>query len=126
MKQERLTGPQALEEGRKLPYALIRQLSRVQLGPVPEQMPALSEILEARFFDGRQEIRLFRQGKELCGVRLTLEDTDRWMDRQETVENPQLGRELSVRYILDFDEEDGQCMVKTFCLTGWKEGASHA
>lgn len=125
MKQEPLTGPQALEEGKKLPYALIRQLSRVQLGPVPEQMPVLSEILEARFFDSRQEIRLFRQGKELCGVRLTLEDTDRWMDRQETVENPQLGGELSVRYILDFDE-DGQCGVKTFCLTGWKEGSSHA
>ena len=56
MKQEPLTGAQALEEGTKLPYALIRQLSRVQLGPVPEQMPVLSEILEARFFDGRQEI----------------------------------------------------------------------
>lgn len=124
MKQEPLTGPQALEEGKKLPYALIRQLSRVQLGPVPEQMPELSEILEARFFDGRQEIRLFRQGGEPCGVRLTLEATDRWMDRQETVENPQLGGELSVRYILDFDE-DGQCRVETFCLTGWKEGPSH-
>lgn len=124
MRQECLNAQQAVEEGRELPFALIRQLSRVQLGPVPEQMPALSEILEARFFDGRQEIRLLRQGKELCGVRLTLEDTDRWMDRQEIVENPQLGGELSVRYILDFDE-DGQCRVKTFCLTGWKEGPSH-
>lgn len=124
MKQEPLTGAQALEEGKTLPYGLIRQLSRVDLGPVPEQMPDLSDILEARFFDGRQEIRLFRRGEELQGARLTLEDTDRWMDRQEMVENPRLGGELTVRYILDFDE-DGQCRVKTFCLTGWKEGPSH-
>ncbi len=126
MRQECLNVQQALEEGRKMPYALIRQLSRVQLGPVPEQMPDLSEILEARFFDDQQEIRLFRREDGLHGARLTLEETDHWIDREETVENPELGGELSVRYVLDFDDEDGQCSVKTFCLTGWKEGSSHA
>ena len=40
MRQECLNVQQALEEGRKMPYALIRQLSRVQLGPVPEELKA--------------------------------------------------------------------------------------
>lgn len=67
MKQERLTGQQALEEGRKLPYALIRQLSRVQLGPVPEQMPALSEILEARFLTAGRKSGCSGRGKNCAG-----------------------------------------------------------
>ncbi len=121
MKRENLTAEQALAQGMRLPFALIRQLSQVTLGPVPAQPPELAQLIEARFFDGQQEIRLFRHHGTLQGVCMTPEAGDRWIERTLPVENRALGEKITVRYLLRFDE-DGQCEIGTFCLIDWTEG----
>ena len=71
MKREVMTAEQALKEGMQLPFALIRTWEQVCLGPTPAQSPAPETLLEARFFDGDREIRLFRPEEALCAVSLT-------------------------------------------------------
>lgn len=121
MKTEYLTVEQALAQGMALPYALIREMSRVTLGPTPKEPPALDELLDARFFDGTQEIRLFHRDGGLQGACLTKEEGDACIDRPYKPENQNLGNRVVVRDFLDFDREDGQCYIKTSCLAGWSE-----
>ena len=123
MKREPLTKEQALELGMTLPFALIRQMSRVTLGPTPDAAPDMDALLEARFFDARKEVRLFRCDGHWKGVCLTCEPQDECIEVRHAIENAQcLGSEVSVRYLINYDE-DGQCFIKTFCLSGWKGGA---
>lgn len=120
MKKETLTINEALACCKALPYALIRSLSSVSLGPTPGEPPMLDELLEARFFDEKQEVRLFHCNGVLYAARLVCEEGDSWIDKTYEVENKDLGKQVTVRHFLAFDE-DGQCYISTSCLTGWKD-----
>lgn len=101
----------------------IRSLSAVYLG-VAEEAPKLeeNEILEARFFNENGELRMFRgEDGTLCGVELTKESSDRCIEEAYVIDNAQFGSALTVRRILDADE-DGQTYVKATCLCGWERG----
>ena len=119
MKKETLTINEALACCKALPYALIRSLSQVSLGPTPDEPPVLDELLEARFFDEKQEVRLFRREGVMCAARLVCEEGDSWIDKTYEVVNKDLGEQVTVRHFLAFDE-DGQCYISTSCRTGWK------
>lgn len=121
MKKEALAVNEALAGGMALPYALVRSLSQVSLGPTPDEPPVLDELLEARFFDEKQEVRLFHCNGVLYAARLVCEEGDSWIDKTYEVENKDLGGQVTVRHFLAFDE-DGQCSVSTSCLAGWKGG----
>lgn len=119
MNKETLTVSEALTFGMTLPYALIRSLSRVSLGPTPGEPPVLDELLEARFFDEKQEVRLFRRSGALCAVRIACDEDSLWIDKTYEIENKDLGGQVAVRHFLVFDK-DGQCSISTSSLTGWK------
>ena len=112
---------EALTFGMTLPYALIRSLSSVSLGPTPGEPPALDELLEVRFFDEKQEVRLFRRSGALCTAHIVCKEDGLWVDKTYEIENKVLGGQVAVRHFLAFDE-DGQCSISTSCLTGWKDG----
>ena len=109
MKSEVLTVEDALERGRVLPWALVRSLSAVVLGPVPEKIQT-EELMEARFFDSREEIRIFR---------LTEGPEDVVIRRTYAVENPEFGKAITVCYFVEADE-DGQCRLSSARLAGWE------
>lgn len=120
MKTESLTVREALERGIKLPWALIRSLSQVTLGPIPTDV-SQEELIEARFFDADEEIRVFHSCGKLQAVRLLGEPGDNTLERTYEIENPKFGKKFTVRYLLEADE-DGQTCLATARLTGW-EGA---
>ena len=121
MKTESLAVPEALECGRALPYALLRGLSRVTLGPAQALAEIdLEELIEARFFSAGEEIRVFRSGGELRAVRLRGEPEDNELERTYRIKNPKFGSSLKVCRLLEADE-DGQMNVTVTRLTGWEE-----
>lgn len=120
MTVEVLTLEAAVEQGKQLPWALIRRLSDVTLGASPESFSA-EELLEARFFSENQEIRIFRDGETMRAVRLGVEPDDEYLEECRVIENPAFGKNLTVRKILTYDE-DGQCCVKTTMPVKWEGG----
>lgn len=123
MKYEQLDVQQAVSAGCALPFAMIRSLSQTALGYAPSSVET-EELLEARFFSGEQEIRIFRDGDGLRAVRLTGEPGDRVLEQTCPLENRQFGRELTLLRVLEWDE-DGQTYVAATRLTGWKGGRDH-
>ena len=119
MKREELNVQAAMEEGVHLPYAMIRSLSQVTLGITPAHVEE-TELLEARFFNSSQEIRIFSAENGLQAVRLSGEDTDHTVEETYDIENPQFGGSVTVTRVLDWDT-DGQTYVKAAGLSGWKE-----
>lgn len=119
MKREKLNVEAAIREGLGLPYAMVRSLSQVTLGPAPAAVDA-AELLEARFFDNEQEIRVFHGEDGLEAVRLRGEDTDHTIEETYSIENPGFGGSLTVTRVLDWDG-DGQAYTAASRLSGWKE-----
>lgn len=118
---ETLEVSQALELGMTLPYALIRSLSSVTLGPAPEKIE-LDELIEARFFDSEQEVRIFQGETGPQAARFWEEAGDAVIKRTYQLANTALfGQAIAVRQLLDFDE-DGQAYVSWTRLAGWKGG----
>lgn len=120
MTVEELTLESAAEQGKQLPWALIRRLSEVTLGASPESF-STEELLEARFFSENQEIRIFFDGEKMRAVRLGVETGDEYLEERRAIENPAFGSCLTVRKILSYDE-DGQCCVKTTMPVKWEGG----
>ena len=118
MKTESLTVQEALERGRALPWALVRCLSQVTLGPVPTDI-SQEELTEARFFSVNEEIRVFRSCGQLRAVRLQGELEDNMLERTYKIENPKFGKAFTVCYLLEADK-DGQMHLTTARLTGWE------
>ena len=111
--------PEALERGRTLPWALVRRMSSVTLGPVPAEIP-LEDLLEAHFFSPDEEIRIFRgEDEELRGVRLTEKEGETRILRTYVVANPALGKTITVCCHVQPDD-DGQCSLVAPRLAGWK------
>ena len=111
---------EAQQLGAALPWALVRSLSQVTLGPVPVAIDA-DELLEARFFSADEEIRLFRSEGQLLAVHLTAEPNDNTIVQVHRIENKAFGSSLTVSCTLQPDE-DGQMNITYTRLTGW-EGA---
>ena len=112
------TTEQALERGYTLPWALVRCLSTVTLGPVPAEIHQ-EELIEARFFSADEEIRVFRSCGQLRAVRLCGEPGDNSLERTFQIENPKFGKTITVCYTLEADE-DGQMNLTAARLTGWE------
>lgn len=124
MKTEPMDVREALGRGKALPYALVRSLSSVALGPAPETVD-LDELIEARFF-GEEEVRLFRDGADLRAVCLTQEEGDVVIDRCCALANRSaFGGAITVRQVLEFDG-DGQAFIACTRLTGWRGEADDA
>lgn len=125
MKKELLPVPEALRRGQAQPWALVRTFSRVTLGETPEDVSALplDELLEARFFNEEEEIRLFRRDGVLEGASLRREADDRVLEDRYGIENPALGGQITVCRVLACDD-DGQTYIAATMLSGWrgKEG----
>jgi hypothetical protein len=120
MKRDTLEPNEALERGKTLPWAFIREYSRVTLGRTPEDVDP-EEILEAFFFSPEEEIRLWRQDGSLRAAALTEEAGDRFLEERFGVDDPRLGREITVRKYISFDG-DGQACITAVRLSGWKGG----
>ena len=119
MKREVLDMHEALRRGKTLPFAWLCTLSKVTLGAVPSQIP-LDELVEARLFDGQQEIRLFWQEGKLSAVALTVEPNDIVIKNTYAIENSKLfGEKLTIWKVLGTDE-DGQSYVAATLLAGWE------
>lgn len=110
----------ALERGLTLPFALVRSLSEVTLGPAPKTVD-LEELIEARFFDRQIEIRIFQGEEGLQAARLTTEAEGDGLTDTVPLMNPMFGCEMTLCRELEFDE-DGQARVLATRLTGWKGG----
>ena len=118
MKREAMTAEQALQAGMGMPFALIRTWEQVYLGPTPAQAPGLETLLEARFFDGDREIRLFRPEEALCAVSLTREPGDRILEERYALEE-RFGRSLTCCRHLGTDD-DGQTVFTAARLSHWE------
>lgn len=115
-----LTIQEALACGRTLPWAWVRCLSRVTLGPAPADIDP-EELIEARFFNEKEEIRLFRAGGELRAVRLMEQPEDSVLVKSYRIKNPAFGEYITVRCGLEADE-DGQVGIVSTRLAGWRGG----
>lgn len=124
MKMRTIEPLEALAEGQSLPFALIRSLSAETLGTTPAEI-RLEELLEARFFSQKQEIRLFRQDGELQAAALQDDGNEMFLDREFEIANPTFGTHVTVRMYMEFDE-DGQAYWKHFRLMDWKGGGANA
>ncbi|MDM8201576.1 hypothetical protein [Allofournierella massiliensis] len=121
MKYEQLTAEQALLKGKELPFVFARCLSKVKFGTNTEQLEP-EEILEARFFDSSQEIRLFRRQGQLEAACLTQEPTDDCLEEEYEIANQELfGQSFTISKYLK-EDDDGQTIVEATRLTGWKGG----
>lgn len=118
MKTETLSVREALERGRALPWAWVRSFSEVTLGEVPAEID-LEELIEARFFSAGEEIRVFRAGGGLRAAGLRGEPDDDQITRTYAVENPKLGKTVTMCFLLEADE-DGQTNLTAARLTGWE------
>lgn len=117
---EALEVGQALSRGKTLPLSLIRSLSRVTLGPTPVDID-ISELIEARFFDADQEVRIFQGENGLQAARIWEGAEDTVIERTYELANEvTFGRSITVHQLLSFDEEDGQAYIAYTRLSGWK------
>ena len=123
MKVEYPAWEAALESGRQYPWMLVHALSGVALGRSGKTAPA-EELLDAHFFSEQGAIRVFRDGGTLRAVRFTPEDGDAYVEERRLIENPVLGRVLTVRKYLAYDK-DGQCVVNTLLPVKWEGGSEN-
>ena len=94
------TVSQALQEGKNLPWAYLKYMSRIYLGRTPA-MPSMMELEEGRFFGPDCEIRLYQD--------------------LEVLLRRSYGKLLRKRRYLEF-EADGQARVACTRLLEWEEG----
>ena len=120
MKLEQLEVREALEQGSCLPWALVRSLSRVTLGPAPESLDP-AELVEARFFDSCREVRIFRNDGALQAVCLTGEEQDSTLEETYDTAGDGFSGRLTLCRVLDADE-DGQTYIRASRLMGWEGG----
>lgn len=120
MKVDVLAINDALARGEKLPYLLVRSLSKVTLGHAAGNLDT-ADLTEARFFSEKEEIRIFRQDGELHAVSLQEEDGELYVDHTYEISNKDFGTQITVRSCLGFDE-DGQACWSGRRLVNWMGG----
>ncbi len=110
----------AFAQGLLLPFSFIRYLSGVTLGPTPANVDT-EELLEARFFDERCEIRVFQYDDTLFAARLEEEADDIILQNEYLLDNPKFGVCVIERCYLDTEtDEDGQSFISAVRLAGWR------
>ncbi len=124
MKRDILEPGEAVELGKALPWAFVREYSRVTLGRTADGADP-EEMLEAFFFSPEKEVRLWRQGGSLHAAVLTEEAGDVYLEERYALDDPRLGREITVRKYVSFDE-DGQAFIAASRLSGWKGDEENA
>lgn len=117
MRTERITPEDALLRAGAFPYAYFTEYSRAYLGRNTEK-PDPAELIEARFFGGDAELRLYRTEKGWEALLLSEEEGDEFIDAARRL-LPAFGQTLTVRRVLDIDE-DGQAYIRYTRLAGWK------
>ena len=115
---EKLSVEAACRRGGELQWLWLRSLSEVYLGEMRRDI-ALDELIEVRFFNANEEIRLFRNGGELKACALRPEPGDEVIEKSMPVSNPKFGKSISVCQQLAADD-DGQTEVVATRLTGWE------
>lgn len=114
----------AKREAMALSWALVRQLSLVQMGEVSTLSIDWDEVTEARFFDSEKEIRIFEAGDGFLAVILSDGENEienvTYRDMEHKLEHKnQFGTAVSVREYFGYDE-DGQISVVASRLKGWR------
>lgn len=103
-----------LQQTVQLPYAYIRELSRVHLGRTPESVD-WTEVQEARFFDESREIRVLANGK---AIEISDGVSSEYIDEIRRV-LPAFGKTLTKRNYIRYDE-DGQAYICATRLLRWE------
>ncbi len=119
MRNETMEIGQAMSFAADFPFAWVHSVSQVTLGKNPGA-PDLDELVEARYFDGNRELRIFPGETGFQALLLTGEQTDHTLTEIHAIQNTdRFGQSLTLCRVLDFDE-DGQAFVKAVRLTDWK------
>lgn len=110
----------ALAEALGKPYTFIYRLSDVYRGKTPQGFVPDKELMEAHFFDGKEEIRFINADGVLRAVKLYEDaEKEKYLERKYDIDGDR--RRLIVRQILGTDE-DGQYYVKTLRMSGMEGG----
>lgn len=114
----------AMEQAKTLPYAWVLQDSQVYLGrtsqfALPDVPPA--DWREARFFGPEGELRFIRCDDGSLKAFWLTETGDDVLDHTAPL-LPDFGRQLTIRRILDYDE-DGQVSVAATRMLSWEGGS---
>lgn len=117
--------PDAMEQAKSLPYAWVLQDSQVYLGRTDQfalpDLPA-EDWREARFFGPEGELRFIRCDDGRLEAFWLTETGDDVLDHTVPL-LPGFGRQLTLRRILDYDE-DGQVSVAATRMLSWEGGSS--
>lgn len=108
----------ALRLAQAKPWAYIKNMSSMHLGENPVSLD-LTQVLDARFFDGQQEIRLLREEGTLHAYAFTKEADDDCIDSTGTP-LPGFGSSFTKHSYIRYDD-DGQAYIAAVCLAGWRE-----
>ena len=109
----------ALAEALGKPYAFIYRLSDVYRGKTPQDFVPDKELMEAHFFDGKEEIRFINADGVLRAVKLYEEADEKYLERKYDIDGDR--RKLVVRQILGTDD-DRQYYVRTLRMSGMEGG----
>lgn len=118
MKKEILEINEALKRGKAKPWCVWYTLSSMYAGKVPEDVSLREDITEARFFDQKEEIRIFqtREGWKAAAVS---GDGEKSIVKTYPIRNREYGKNITVSRDLATDE-DGQTYVEAVRLSGWE------
>lgn len=100
-------------------YCLKYELSKVELGRVDENYKLdFSELMEARLFDNKKELRIFKYNGKWRGACVEKEDGDFVKEYERNIaSNIMSGAKYVARQYREFDD-DGQIVVKATSLCG--------
>ena len=121
-KIENINGAINLVKSLELPFAFIKKYSdKVYLGKTPEKIDEEDfekELVEARFFSEKEEIRILRiNGEFLCSKRS--DNGDECIETKYNIASKNLGKTITVKRYFRYDE-DGQASLSEPRLCGWE------
>ena len=119
MKTVELNCGEALTLAAEFPFALICSFGNVHLGRTPSVLMP-EEWLEARFFNGKQELRFFTDDLASRFVLLIAEEDDVCLYETAEIGNAKFGASVTFCRTMEQDE-DGQYRIAYTRLTDWKE-----
>lgn len=112
----------AWEDGKNYPDALIYCMSSLYVGKTGEFSDKVEEIVEARFFDEKQELHIFWQDEQIKGCQVRDEEGDTIIKKEwDILEGKKKNSKMYVKQFIEYDE-DGQAMITKTCLAKIREG----
>lgn len=113
---------EAMEQGKKLPFALIHCMSSMTLGETPKDC-SMDELVEARFFSSEKEVHIFWSDGQWHGILRRQDEGDLNVLKTYPLKNRKYGATITVCQHLNIDD-DGQVYVAATRLSGWKGGVN--